>query len=449
MSIRMIARFLVPVLAALATGCGDSAASRSKGVEELDAIKARWDDAVEVAGATPRIALSGPVTNLQQIRRDLDAAALSECLGDARKALAGSMDVTIPATLAFMADNDAGKALFAAAEALDDLNMKRYAEARELCLLGERDAQALVARREAERKAAEEQRAREEAKAKAKREAELAAARAKRDAEMAARLAKCPRSATPRQAGARFRDPLGAGAEGPEMVVVPAGDFDMGPIDGDSDEQPLHPVAVCAFALGRTEVTFADYDRFAKATRRALPDDRGWGRGDRPVIDVSWEDASAYAGWLAQQTGRKYRLPTEAEWEYAARAGTTTAYPWGDSASHDHANYGKDQCCGGFSEGRDQWINTAPVGSFEANAFGLHDMHGNVWEWVQDCYADSYEGAPADGSAREQCENTDRRVLRGGSWYGLPAWLRSADRIGWDASFRDDGGGFRLAQDLE
>ena len=181
---------------------------------------------------------------------------------------------------------------------------------------------------------------------------------------------------------------------------------------------------------------------------RSEPSDSGWGRGKRPVINVSWDDATAYAAWLSQQTGKKYRLPTEAEWEYAARAGSTTKYPWGDEASRDFANYGKDECCGGLAMGKDQWENTAPVGSFSANAFGLHDMHGNVWEWVQDCYHSSYEGAPVDGAAREQCDSSSR-VLRGGSWIDYPTGVRSANRVGNSASITDYSYGFRLTQDLE
>jgi formylglycine-generating enzyme required for sulfatase activity len=226
-----------------------------------------------------------------------------------------------------------------------------------------------------------------------------------------------------------------------EMITIPAGTFRMGAHEG-SDEQPVHAVTIGKpFALGKYEVTFEAYDAFATATGRSEPLDSRWGRGERPVINVSWDDATAYAAWLSQQTGKTYRLPTEAEWEYAARAGSITKYPWGDEVGVNKAN------CDGCGS---QWDNqqTAPVGSFAANAFGLHDMHGNVWEWVQDCYHSSYEGAPADGAAREQCDSSSR-VLRGGSWLYYPARLRSALRY-WDsASSSIDDRGFRLAQDLE
>ena len=134
------------------------------------------------------------------------------------------------------------------------------------------------------------------------------------------------------------------------------------------------------------------------------PDDEGWGRGDRPVINVSWGDAQAYVDWLSRHTGQEYRLPSESEWEYAARAGTTTAYHFGAAVSSALANYK------GSNENK-----TVPVGAYSANAFGLHDVHGNVWEWTQDCWNDSYRGAPSDGNAWEQ-GNCSRRVLRGGSW---------------------------------
>ena len=154
------------------------------------------------------------------------------------------------------------------------------------------------------------------------------------------------------------------------------------------------------------------------------------------MVCVTWNDAQDYARWLSQRTGYKYRLLTEAEWEYAARAGTTTAFPWGSSASHDFANYGADACCAGLASGRDRWMYTSPAGSFPPNAFGLHDMSGNVLQWVQDCFAASYSGLPADGSAYETAvalQLTGRlskmtgtsscayRMVRGGDWGDHPA----------------------------
>ena len=225
----------------------------------------------------------------------------------------------------------------------------------------------------------------------------------------------------------------------PEVVEIPAGRFLMGSDEYDS-EQPVREVVISKpFALGKYEVTFAEYDAFAKATGRELLVDRGWGRGNRPVIGVTWEDAQAYTEWLTEMTGRPYRLPSEAEWEYAARAGSVTSYSWGDDIGQNQANC--DTGC------EDSHTYIAPVGSFQPNAFGLYDMHGNVWEWVQDCWNDNYEGAPADARAWED-QGCETRVLRGGSWHFEPAFLRSANRGWFNPSGRFDGHGFRVAQDL-
>jgi formylglycine-generating enzyme required for sulfatase activity len=236
--------------------------------------------------------------------------------------------------------------------------------------------------------------------------------------------------------GDAFRDKLKDGTEGPEVVLLPAGRFDMGDLVGVSDHysenaRPVRPVTIRApFAMGKYEVTYDEFDRFTAATGRAQQSDQGWGRGRRPVVKVTWEDALAYVQWLSEQTGKRYRIPSEAEWEYAARGGTRTHYWWGNQPSHEHANYGKGVpgwFPDGVVSGKDQWMFTAPVGQFAANPFGLHDMHGNAWEWVADCYADGYEGAPADGSARGgDCEN---RVMRGGSFGYNPGFMRSSARI--------------------
>jgi formylglycine-generating enzyme required for sulfatase activity len=231
----------------------------------------------------------------------------------------------------------------------------------------------------------------------------------------------------------------------PDMVEIPSGSFLMGSdksdSDASSDERPRHKVQIkYPFALSKTEITFAQYDAFAKATGHELPDDGGWGRGTRPIINVSWDDAKAYAAWLSQQTGKHYRLPTEAEWEYAARAGTTTRYYWGDEIGKIKAN------CAGCGS---QWDNkqTAPVRSFAPNKFDLYDTLGNAWEWIEDCYHDSDEGAPTEGGAWAQGGNCARRVVRGGSWNDEPRYVRSANRYRFTAGVRDDLAGFRLAQD--
>ena len=229
----------------------------------------------------------------------------------------------------------------------------------------------------------------------------------------------------------RFRDALQVGGQGPEMVVVPPGQFTMGDLSGryGASAQPARQVTIPrSFAIAAREVTFDQYDRFAKATGRTLPQDRGWGRGDKPVIYVSWEDATAYAAWLSEQTGREYRLPSEAEWEYAARGGSAQDYWWGDRASHQFANFGSDVCCRGLSDGIDRWADeTAPAGAFPANEFGLYDTAGNVWEWVYDCWNVDHYGA-GTGSAARLAGDCSKRVVRGGSWSDIPLHVASAAR---------------------
>ena len=241
---------------------------------------------------------------------------------------------------------------------------------------------------------------------------------------------------------AEFSDRLAGGANGPTMVLVPAGEFRMGCLAGAGcrdSELPARDVAVQAsFALGKHEVTFADYDRFTNTTGRpSATSPRGWDRSSTPVVNVSWEDAQAYADWLTAQTGRRYRLPSEAEWEFAARSGNSSAYSWGDAIGEALAN------CNGCASRWDN-LRPAPVGSFLANPWGLHDMHGNVWEWVQDCYSSTHDGAPADESARTDGD-CNRRVLRGGSWSNSPGLLRAPTREWDDVSMRAVEIGFRVA----
>lgn len=252
-------------------------------------------------------------------------------------------------------------------------------------------------------------------------------------------------------------------AECPDMVAVPAGTFRMGADAAPArpDEHPVHEVALAAFMIGRTEVTRAQYRAFASETGRGAPgpctsdpdrdgrwqsvaeanwEDSGFPAGeDHPVTCVTWADAAAYAGWLAAKTGKPYRLVSEAEWEYVARAGTTTDYPWG--ATSDGmcvAANGPDTTVfavfPSWSPARgapcnDGYAFTARVGSYAANAFGASDMAGNVWEWTADCFAADYADHPRDGSAYVS-ENCQRRALRGGSWvYGIED-LRSSQRNG-------------------
>ena len=232
----------------------------------------------------------------------------------------------------------------------------------------------------------------------------------------------------------------------PEMVEVKAGAFQMGDIAGrgDKGEQPVHEVKLQkSFKLGKYEVTFDEYDRFALSAGRPLPHDQGWGRGRRPVINVSWEDARDFADWLSKQTGKRYRLPSEAEWEYAAGSGGKDEDEvWaGTSDEKQLDNYAV------FRKSQTEIV----VGSRKPNGVGLYDMSGNVWEWIQDCWHENYNGAPKDGRAwgEESGADCGLRVLRGGSWDDGPEFLRASLRGGGRAAGRSNGVGFRVAQDLE
>src|SRR5437763_32280 len=214
----------------------------------------------------------------------------------------------------------------------------------------------------------------------------------------------------PARASSDFRDCPGC----PEMVPIPAGHFTMGARAAEpghnAAERPAHAVTVrTPFAIGKFDVTRAQFAKFAEATSYKPNEKCDW-RSPRvhgqpmnqsdadPVVCVSWRDATAYAAWLSQKTGKTYRLPSEAEWEYAARAGSNTARPWGDAIARDNANYGAAVCCAAVAEGKDRWLHTSPAGAFPPNAFGLYDMLGNIWQWVQDCGHADYSSAPADGS---------------------------------------------------
>lgn len=240
--------------------------------------------------------------------------------------------------------------------------------------------------------------------------------------------------------GRSFRDSFSGGGKGPAMVELLPATYQMGS-PGNSlnfDEGPRHTVKLEAFSISKREITLAEYDRFARATGRRLPFDESWGRGKRPVINVSWHDAVAYTRWLSKETGHKYRLPSEAQWEYAARAGSVYSYWWADPETINHAN-----CfdCGSRWDG-DQ---TAPVASFQANRFGLYDMSGNVQEWTEDCYHNSYTGAPVDGSAWVS-SNCTQRVVRGGAYSSPLDSLRSAKRGQLSQDTRLDNLGFRVVR---
>ncbi|MEO8144995.1 MAG: formylglycine-generating enzyme family protein, partial [Betaproteobacteria bacterium] len=326
---------------------------------------------------------------------------------------------------------------------------------------------------------------------KARREAELAAkaqagamaqAEERARAQAAANVKEAPR-AVPRP-GTVFQDC----PDCPRMVVIPAGEFTMGspaPEAGRGvDEGPQRQVAIALYALGRNEVTVADFRRFADESGYKTEAERAQGCSgfiyadpaagipgtqvpttwrspglaqaeSHPVLCVSWNDARAYAQWLSKKTGRRYRLPSEAEWEYAARAGSPAARFWGDDPTQAcrYANVA-DQSrfqTWGFGqkhECTDGHYFTAPAGGYAANRFGLHDMIGNVWEWTEDCWNGSYAGAPADGSAWTSGDCA-QRVLRGGSWSTVPRFARSATRYRNNADHRDNLTGFRLARAVE
>ncbi|MBO8087629.1 MAG: SUMF1/EgtB/PvdO family nonheme iron enzyme [Marichromatium sp.] len=251
-----------------------------------------------------------------------------------------------------------------------------------------------------------------------------------------------PATAPPRaeQMPLLLRDRLADGAFGPELVELPGGSFRMGYNSlARTDHMPAHQVRVDAFLIGAYEVTFADYDRFARASGRPLPDDYGWGRGDRPVVGVSWEDASAYVAWLSRASGHRYRLPSEAEWEYAARAGGTGSYWWGFGKEP-----GRAVCfdCGSEWDRR----SSAPIGSLRANPFGLFDTAGNVMEWVADCYVFGYQDAPVDGSPRVDGGCTER-VARGGSFSQPSTAIRTYARQHFPPRTQLNMLGFRVARD--
>jgi formylglycine-generating enzyme required for sulfatase activity len=245
----------------------------------------------------------------------------------------------------------------------------------------------------------------------------------------------------------------------PEMVVVPAGRFLMGSPPDEPErrdnEGPQHEVTIAKpFAIGRFAVTFAEWDiaqadkdwRSVTGLAPRKPKDEGWGRADRPVINVSWADAKAYTKWLAHKTGKDYRLHSEAEWEYACRAGTATPFWWGAAITPDQANYDGNYPYAGGEKGKRR-RKTLPVQSFDPNPWGLYQVHGNVWEWCEDAWRSNYDGAPGDGSAWTN-DSAANRVIRGGSWGDYARIVRSAYRDRNEPSYRLDDLGFRCARGL-
>ncbi len=326
---------------------------------------------------------------------------------------------------AFLKDPTKGADLFAALDEHARKTMRRAAEA--------------------ELKAKQEQEAAERAKAEAEREwGERFGPKAAR----AALAAKAGNPVAERVFPVQLDDVPNWPA--PNMVAIPPGRFLMGAVEGEEgateDEVPQHEVRIdYPFALGQHSVTFAEWDAaLAVGVRLEKPDDKGWGRDRRPVISVSWEDARGYLAWLNGRLGLEgrpdaYRLPSEAEWEYACRAGTETPFSFGDRINKSQAQFSRGNV---GSAGQ-----SVPVGSFPANAFGLCDMHGNVWEWCADHWHHDYNGAPLDGSIWDGGD-ASRRVLRGGSWFSNPRHLRSANRLRSNPTDRNGDFGFRVARTL-
>ena len=321
------------------------------------------------------------------------------------------------------------------------------------------DIAALAERLSAQSEKAARERAQREAEERTRREAEAARLAERRQAEKAERGWAV---------GHVFRDC----PDCPEMVVVPAGDFTMGSSASEEgrydNEGPQHRVTIgYRFAVGVYEVTRGEFARFVRATSRAMgnlcyTEDAEWHSGmnwrnpgfsqgdDHPVVCVSWNDAAAYVRWLSQETGKAYRLLSESEWEYVTRAGTMASRYWGGSSRAQCRYANGPDASTGFDWGvhcNDGYARTAPVGSYGANGFGLHDVLGNVSEWVQDCWNDSYQGAPTDGRAWENGD-CSRRVRRGGTWYNHPWYLRSAHRSSNGTEGRQGTLGFRVTRTL-
>ena len=244
-------------------------------------------------------------------------------------------------------------------------------------------------------------------------------------------------------AAKEFRDKLSSGGEGPKMVRIPGGEFNMGGRGHrvEADERPQHKVKVGAFAISQYEITFAEYELFAKAEGRKIPNNLFLDKDTHPVIFASWDDAYAYNQWLSVQTGQKYRMPTEAEWEYAAAAGTTTNYWWGINVGERNAH------CFDCKTGLNPRQPTN-IGRFKPNAFGLYDTAGNVAEWVHDCYHPTYTGAPDDGSVWEGGQCT-YRVARGGAYNSTSGSIRAQKRAKWRSTKGNDAVGIRVVREIE
>ena len=366
-------------------------------------------------------------------REKAEAAKLAAAKAAAEKEAAAAAAAARKAELARLEEEKAATAAAqrktAEAKALEE---KRAAAAAALALAEKHAAEA--AERDRVMRAAEERAAADKAAAESAERARLA----KLEEEKAAAT----------RPGRVFRDCTGC----PEMVILPLGSFTMGSAAAEAGraptEGPQHRVAIThQIAVGKFEVTFDEWDLCVREGGcKENPGNSGWGKGKRPVINVSWNDAKQYAKWLADKTGKGYRLLSEAEWEFAARGGSAGAFSFGASISADQANYDAAFAYAGGATGT-RLGKTATVGSYKPNAYGLYDMHGNVAEWIEDCLNDTYAGAPNDGSAWTS-GNCGQRLVRGGSWESNPSALRSASRAYFIPFVRLNSVGLRVARPL-
>ena len=249
-----------------------------------------------------------------------------------------------------------------------------------------------------------------------------------------------------------IQDPLTLNKDhhGPKLVIIPHG---VGTIGGANfrsfkNEEPIHAININHnFALSVTEITFQQYDLYCKAAQAPCPDDKGWGRGEQPVINVSWEEANAYTQWLTAQTGHTYRLPSEAEWEYAARAGTASKFWWGDEYQQGKDHCDRDQ--GGCPAGT-ELSQPLPVARFQANPFGLYDVTSNVMEWVQDCGNDSHKRDPIDNSGAARTDgDCDYRMVKGSNWKNPQPYVHLSKRLDVERDYQSKQIGFRVLRELE
>jgi len=368
-------------------------------------------------------------TLIEEVRRGGDQAAAEKAAADksaAEKAAAAAAAATAAREAQERAA--AAEAERAAAEKAAAERAARQAAEEAAAEKAAREAAALAARRKAEEHAAAAEQARKEAEQAAAASAAAEAARKAANAKVAGTTASAVKT---------FKDCDGC----PEMIELPPGRFIMGSKGGDPSEHPAHAVTIAyPFAISRFEVSVAEWKLcHAEGGCDYLPDRKGM-TATSPVYNLSWVDTQKYVKWLSKKTGKKYRLPSEAEWEYAARGGTKTEYWWGDAVGKGMANC---KNCGG------EWNRKRPaaVDTFDANAFGLQGMNGSVWEWVADCWIASYNGAPTDGSAHNE-KNCQSRVLRGGSWRNDASYARSAARFNYDNDVRYVLNGFRVVRDM-